>query len=552
MTTDAPQGATWREWLALAVLMVPLLMAATDASVLFLALPSIAADLAPGSTQLLWILHVGEFLAVGFALTMGRFAERFGPRRVLVIGVAVYGVASLVAAYSPTPETLIGMRALLGIAAASLMPSIMSLTRAMFPIPQQFSIAVTVVMGGFSVGMALGPGLGGVLLDHFWWGAVFLINVPMAIVFLLGSRLLPGRTERGRGRVDLLSVVLSLAAIVSVVFGLQEIADIQASGSGDSLWPYISAVAVGLLLGALFVRRQLRIDEPLLDLRLFAIPAFSIPLIVITLIFLTNGGTDMLFAQFLQSVIGLPPGQAGLLLMLPAIASLVGAPLSPLLTARMRPAYGMIVGLVGTAIATGLLALFANSASPYVLIGLASAVAVAMAPVGIISTNLIVGSVSVPKAGSAQAVTDVGSGLGNALSLAFLGSMAAVIYRRALDSGAPENVSPDALNAAGESIGGAVATAEDLGGDSGAALLEAARSAFTLAVQSAFTIAAIALVVAAVIVLWKLRDTRLDGTQDDGTQNDGPGEDGAEPEGPTASPSHSHPVVEPEGAVLER
>lgn len=509
MATDTARRATWRAWLGLAVLTLPVLMTATDMTVLFLALPSIAADLEPGSTQMLWILHADAFLAVGFALTMGRLSERVGARRLLLVGVAVYGVASLAAAFSPTPEALIALRALLGIAAATLMPSIMVLLRLMFPNPRQFSVAVAVTMSAFAAGMAVGPPLGGALLELFWWGAAFLANVPVAVVVLLALPLLPAHRGEESGHVDMVSVVLSLAAIIAVVFGLQEIADTYAGGSAP-VWPYVVTVVVGLLLAALFVRRQLRLADPLLDLRLFATPAFTVSLLVLLLMLLALGGTDMLFAQFLQTARGLSPGHAGLLLIGPAVASIVGTALAPVLTRWMRPAYAMAGGLLAAAVGAAAMALLAGSAGLVVLVALVTVIQVALGPLFPLSTNLIVGSAPVERSGSAAAMADVGGGLGNALSLAFMGSLAAVVYRAALRGAAPEDLPDGAVSAAGESVGGATAVADGLSGAAGQELLEAAGAAFTLGVRSAYGVGAVLLVLVAVLALWRLRHARLD------------------------------------------
>ncbi len=329
--------ATWREWLGLVALMLPIFMISTDMGGLYLAMPSITADLTPSSTQMLWMLHIGEILTVGFLITMGRLADRIGRRRLLVIGVAVYGAASFIAAFSSTAWMLIVMRALLGVAAATITPSTMSLLRNMFPDPRQFSVAIAVSLSAFSAGGALGPSVGGFLVDHFWWGAAFLINVPVALVFLLGAFILPTYRDSKARSLDFVSVFLSLLALITTIFGLQEIAE-----NGFHIL-YVSAVAIGLIFGIVFVRRQLHLKEPLLDLRMFRAPAFSVSLLALLLILLVNGGTYMLFTQHLQIVLGLSPTHAGLMLLVPTGLSVVGTLLAPTLTRWMRPAYAMAV-----------------------------------------------------------------------------------------------------------------------------------------------------------------------------------------------------------------
>ncbi|PSL00061.1 DHA2 family multidrug resistance protein-like MFS transporter [Murinocardiopsis flavida] len=540
MTTTPPR-ATWREWLGLAVLTLPLLMTATDVSVLFLALPSMAADLAPGSTQLLWILHAGEFLAAGVVLTMGRLGDRIGRRRLLVTGSAVYGLASLTAAYSTSPEMLLIARTVLGLAAATLGPTIMGLLRTMFRDPKEFSVAIAVTMSAFSAGMALGPPLGGVLLEYFWWGSVFLMNIPAAVLLLLTAPLLPRGENEGVGRVDLVSVLLSMAGILAVVFGLQEIAD-KAGSSDASLWPYAGSVLAGLVLVVVFVRRQSRIAEPLVDLRLFAVPAFTFSLLTVMLMMLVLSGADMLFAQYLQAVLGLSPWHAGLLLIAPAAASVVGGMLPPVLDRWMRPSYAMAGGLFVAAAGAVAMALLVGHAGPYVLIAAATVVALGMGPLFTLSANLMFGAVPERQAGSAAAVNDVGGGLGSALSLAFLGSLSTVVYRMGLDRDAPDEAPEQAVAAAGESIGGATAVAEGLPDAVGRGLLEAAQSAFASGVQIGYAFGGGALVLVAALVLWGLHDARTDTmhTGDDLADPAGPA-DSADPAGPEDPEGSSDP-----------
>lgn len=518
--TDTPRRATWREWAGLAVLTLPLLMIATDMTVLFLALPSIAADLAPSSTQLLWTLHLGEFLAVGMVLTMGWLGARIGRRRLLVIAVSVYGLASLAAAFAGDPAVLIAMRAVMGVAAASLMPSITSLLRVMFTDPRQFSMAVAVVMSAFSAGMAVGPPLGGVLLEYFWWGSVFLVNVPVAAVLLLSVPLLPRMPgRRGQGRLDLASVALSLTAIISVIFGLQEIADRQAAAAGAPLWPYVVAVAAGLALGAVFVRRQLRLSDPLLDIRLFAAPAFSVSLGAMLLMLLAVGGVDMLLAQYLQSVLGLSPGRAGLLLIAPALVAIVGGILPPVLNRWVRPSAIMGGGLLSASAAAAAMVWAVGQRETVAIVLAAMLLAFSLGPLFTLGYNLIVVSAPLHRTGSATAMGDVAGGFGNALSLAFLGSLAAVVYRWGLGGAELSSEVPGAAReAAGESVGGAAAVARDLPEPAGAELLDAANAAYTTAVQTGYGFAAALMFPVGLGVLWLLRKVRLETADQFGDQ----------------------------------
>ncbi len=216
-------GAGRREWIGLAVLTLPTLLLALDESVLFLALPRLGSDLAPSSAQLLWIMDIYGFMIAGFLVTMGTLGDRIGRRRLLLLGAAGFGVASVVAAYSTSPEMLIVTRALLGIAGATLMPSTLALISNMFRDPQQRSLAIGGWMAAFTGGFMIGPLIGGTLLEHFWWGSVFLMGVPvMALLLAVGPVLLPEYRAAEAGRLDLVSVALSLAAILPVIYGLKQ------------------------------------------------------------------------------------------------------------------------------------------------------------------------------------------------------------------------------------------------------------------------------------------------------------------------------------------
>lgn len=510
---EAPARATWREWLGLAALMLPIFMLATDMTGLFLAMPSITADLTPSSTQMLWILHVGEFLTVGFLLTIGRLADRIGRRRLLVIGVAVYGIASTIAAFSTTAWMLIAVRAFLGVAAAMITPSAMSLLRNMFPDPKQFSVAIAVNLSAFSAGAALGPSIGGLLVDHFWWGAVFLINAPAALIFLLGAPLLPTYRDSKAGRPDLISVALSLFAIMTVIFGLQEIAE-----HGFHVH-YVSAVLLGLIVGIVFVRRQLHLQEPLLDLRMFRTSAFSVSLLALLLVLLVNGGAYMLFTQHLQTVLGLSPTQTGLLLVAPAVLSIVGTLLAPVLTRWMRPAYAMASGLTVAVGGAALIVLTANEAGAAILITGVSIFMLGVGPIMTISSELMISSVPKERAGSASAMQDVGTGLGNAVGIAFIGSLAMIIYRGSLANSIPQGVPAEAINTAMGSVGAAIAVAGQLSDTLGAEMLQAIQTSFTFAIQISYAIAALGLIMVAMMVVWKLRHVRNGASEDSDLQD---------------------------------
>src|ERR687887_1707486 len=289
-----------REWLGLAVIALPCLVYAMDLTVLNLAVPHLSADLRPSSAQLLWIVDIYGFLVAGLLVTMGTLGDRIGRRRLLLTGAAAFAIASLLAAYSRTAEQLIVARALLGVAGATLAPSTLSLIRTMFADPRQRTIAIGVWISSFSAGGAVGPLLGGVLLEWFWWGSVFLLAVPvMAVLLVLGPLLLPEFRDPQAGRLDLLSAGMSLAAVLAVIWGLKQLAQ-DGPGSLPAL-----AILAGLALGVVFVRRQHTLADPLLDLRLFRVPAFSTALATNMRRFFLGFGALLFIAQFLQLVLGL-------------------------------------------------------------------------------------------------------------------------------------------------------------------------------------------------------------------------------------------------------
>ncbi|HZA24129.1 MAG TPA: MFS transporter, partial [Dehalococcoidia bacterium] len=319
-----PPRATRREWIGLAVLAIACVLYTMDLTVLHLAVPSLSADLQPSSAQLLWIIDIYGFLVAGSLITMGTLGDRIGRRKLLLIGGAAFGVASTLAAFSTSAEMLIAARALMGVTGATLAPSTLSLIFNMFLDPRQRSVAIGVWISGFSAGAAIGPVIGGVLLEFFWWGSVFLLALPvMALLLLLGPRLLPEFRDPQAGRLDLLSAGMSLAAILAVIYGLKATAQ-------DGLGPVPAlSILAGIGVGILFVRRQLTLADPLIDISLFRIPTFSVSLVTNVLSIFVALGYFLFVAQYLQLVLGLTPLQAGLWSLPSALGFIVGSNVAP-------------------------------------------------------------------------------------------------------------------------------------------------------------------------------------------------------------------------------
>jgi MFS transporter, DHA2 family, multidrug resistance protein len=501
--SEVARRAGRREWAGLAVLALACLLYAMDLTVLHLAVPSMSADLQPSSAQLLWITDVYGFMVAGFLITMGTLGDRIGRRRLLLAGAGAFGAVSVLAAFSTSAEMLIGARALLGIAGATLAPSTLSLIFAMFADPRQRQVAIGVWITSFSAGGAIGPVAGGVLLEHFWWGSVFLLAVPvMALLLVLGPRVLPEYRAPDAARLDLASAAMLLVAVLAVVFALKEVAQ-----DGPGWLPLLSLLA-GLAVGVVFVRRQLGLADPMIDLGLFRSRAFNAALSTNLVGIFIVVGYFIFVAQYLQLVLGLSPLQAGLWSLPSAAGLVVGSNLAPRLLRRVRPAWVIGAGLGLAAVGLGLLTRVGGSADLAILAGASAVVALGLAPVFTATTDLIVSSAPAERAGAASGVSETGAELGGALGIAILGSIGVAIYRGQLAATLPAQVPGQAAAAARATLGGAVGVAQQLPADLAAALLAAARAAFTMGLQVTAAISAVLAVgiaVGATVWLWGVR-----------------------------------------------
>ncbi|MFE0028274.1 MFS transporter [Amycolatopsis sp. NPDC059021] len=463
-----------REWLALAALALPTLLIALDMNVLGLAVPALSADLKPTGTQLLWINDIYGFLIAGFLITMGTLGDKIGRRRLLLIGGAAFGAASAVAAFSTSAEMLIAARAVLGVAGATLMPSTMSLIRNLFHDPAQRTVAISVWMTSFTAGSALGPLLGAVLLENFWWGSVFLLSVPVMVLLLVcGPILLPESRNDAAGGVDLASVALSLIGMLATVYGLKKFAE---TGFG---WPAAAAFAGGLLILHTFVRRQRALREPLLDLRLFADRGFTAAITVQTLAVFGVAGGFFFVAQYLQLVLGLSPLEAGLWTVPSTVAGIAGTMLAPAIVRRLRASVvlggGMLLAVAGFVLLTFTRP---DSGVAVVVTGFAL-LSFGFGPAMTVTTDLIMASAPPERAGAASALSETGSELGMALGIAVLGSIGTAVYRIGVREGTPHGVPPEPAAVAHDTLGGAVTVAAELPAGMASRLLAVARVAFT-------------------------------------------------------------------------
>lgn len=502
----APERAGVRAWLGLALLALPTLLLGLDLTLLHLALPALAVDLRPTSAQALWIVDAYGFMIAGFLVTMGTLGDRIGRRKLLMVGAAAFGVASVMAACSTSAPMLIAARALLGVAGATLMPSTLALISNLFTHPPQRALAIGVWATMFALGMAAGPVVGGLLLARYGWGAAFLVALPVVGLLLLTAPcLLPEYRAPQRGRLDLPSVALSLLALLPVIYGIKQAAK---GGLGASA---TLAILGGLACMWVFIRRQRRLSSPLIDLDLFANRAFSIALVVLLVGLVGVGGTMLLVTQYLQLVAGLSPWAAGLWMGPPALAMLVAGIAAPLLARRTRPGFVM-AGALGLS-AVGYLMLSQLDHGPHGIAWVTasfSLVYLGLGTLAALGTELVVGAVPADKAGSASALSETVQELGLALGIATLGSLATAIYRLRMGDPVGGPMSRHIQGAVSDSLAGAHSVAQALP----AGVLAQAQAAFVAGFNVAAATSAVGIAVLAVLAAITLRHIGAGGGTD--------------------------------------
>ena len=489
-------ATTRRQWAALAVLVLPVLLISIDMTVLSFALPAISEAMAPTGTQLLWIVDGYSLAIAGLLVTMGTLGDRYGARRMLLIGGAGFGVVSFAAAFADTATALIAARIALGVFGATLMPSTLSLLRSTFTDREQRRTAFAVWAGGFAAGGALGPIVGGWLLEHFWWGSVFLLNVPFMVALLVLVPLLVRErpTATTHGRIDVLSVVVSILALTALVYGIKTLAE-----HGVETTP-VATIALGLGLGVVFVRRQLTLADPLLDVDLFRLPVFRSS--VLANLMSICGMTGMLFAvsQYLQLVLGLRPLTAGLLLLPGAVVTFGSGLLAARLARRLRLdlliATGLLLGTLGYAI----MAFLGSGSGTGAALQLAIAFVVLCAGAGLAETltnDAILSAAPAERSGAASAISETAYEVGAVLGTTVLGSVLNAVYRSRIE--VPASASADQVSAARETLGGAVEVSAAL--PDGSVLLDSARTAFAHGLD-ATAVAGALLTAGAAFVVW--------------------------------------------------
>ncbi|MGK5173527.1 MFS transporter [Geodermatophilus sp. CPCC 205761] len=487
-----------RRWFALAVLALPVLLISIDMTVLGFAVPALTADLDPTATELLWIVDVYSFLLAGLLVLMGNIGDRIGRRRLLVAGAVAFGSASLVAAFATTPEMLIAARALLGLGGATLMPSTLALLRTVFPDATERRLAIAVWAAAFSGGTAIGPVAGGFLLEHFWWGSVFLVNTPVMVALVVGALLLLPESRNPRpGPFDLLSAVLSIAGVLPLVYALKTSAE---DGAG---LPVVLALATGVALLWTFVRRQRRLAEPLLDLRLFRHRAFTVAVTTNLLSVFALLGLMFFLPQYLMLVLGMSPVVAGLWMVPLAVATVAGALSAPRLARHVQLRWlvggGMALAAAGLGVGTAL----GVDGDRAVLVLASVLIGLGVGLAETLTNDVILATAPPERAGAAAAISETAYEFGGAMGTAVLGTVGLTAYAASLGD------LPGVPAAARETLGGATEVAAQLPPETAASLLAAAEEAFVVGMDLVLLLAAVLAAYVALQAVVLLRGTRV-------------------------------------------
>lgn len=487
--TEGAQRASTREWLGLVILLLPALLVSMDISILFIASPAISQELAPNAAEWLWMMDSYSLVVASLLVTMGSLADRIGRRRLLMVGAVAFGAASALLAFAPSPGLFITGRVLLGVGAATLAPSTLAIVRSIFADAAQRRKAVAAWTVAFTGGAVLGPVLGGLLLEQFDWGSVFLINLPvMALLLVAAPFLIPESKDPEGVGFDLVGALLSLGMLFGLIYAVKRFAE---HGSEPLAW---TGLAGGLLLLAGFLLRQRRAAHPLIDLALFRRPAFSGAVVANCLAALTMTGLGLLAFTHLQSVHEMSPLRASLVALPTFFSTALGATVGSVLAKNLRPGLIVAAGQLIAGAGMAFIALTASAESVWMFIGGYVVLTFGVGVVSTLSNGLILTTAPPERAGAAASISETAIHLGGTLGIAAFGTVSTAVYRRQMEeavSGVPE--------AAADSIAGAEAVAAQLSAAEAAGLMEEAMAAFSDSVGAVALSAAVVLLIAAVV-----------------------------------------------------
>jgi MFS transporter, DHA2 family, multidrug resistance protein len=495
-------NATKREWAGLGVVSLPCLLYAMDVTVLNLALPHITADLHATGPQMLWIIDIYGFVLAGLLITMGTLGDRVGRRRLLLIGAAAFGIASLLAATSNSVGMLIAARGLLGAAGATLAPSTLALVRHMFRDSQQRTVAIGVWTASFSIGVAIGPIIGGLLIEEFGWGAAFLIAVPaMLLLLVCGPLLLPECSNPRAPPMDVFGAAQAMTAVLLTIFGLKQVV-----ASGPE-WSAVASIAVGVVSGVAFIRRQNRIEHPLLEIRLLRSSSFALPLLAYSLGCFVSIGMWLFYTQYLQLVLGLSALEAGLWTLPSVVGVVMGSALAPAVARRLPVSHAMCGGLFLAAVGLAAIAQIDRHFAVEVLALGRAVVSLGTAVAFIPAINLMMSAVPRERAGEVSAISETGSEFGASFGVAVLGSIGIASYRATFTRDLPTTVglTHADVQVASETLGGSFIIAARLSEDSAEAVIEVAKSAFHDSLQLVAALGSALFVVLSIVIILLMR-----------------------------------------------
>jgi DHA2 family multidrug resistance protein-like MFS transporter len=502
LPAGSPSRGTPRDWLALALLMFPVLLVAVDNTALTFALPAIAGALNTSGVELLWVVDAYPLVLAGLLVAMGSLGDRIGRRRLLIIGSIGFAAVSAATAFAPSAGWLIAGRAALGFFGAMLMPSTLSLIRNIFPDPNRRRLAIAIWAAGFSGGAVLGPVFGGWLVEQFWWGAVLLVAVPIMLPLLvLGPAFIPESWDPSPGKVDVPSILLSLFTMAPVVYGIKEFAT---EGPGAAS---LGTIAFGVLMGTVFIRRQQRLPSPLLDLSLFRNRIFSMAIAANILALFSFNGFILFLAQHLQLIEGMSPSAAGMA-MIPALLATIIAGLAAVPAVRkIRPGFVVAAGLAMSAAGYSLVTFGSHAGGPSLLLAALLVLALGVGTAETISNDLILGSAPAEKSGAAAAISETGYEVGALLGTAILGSILTASYQHnlRLPAGIAEAAPASGTVHAGETLAGAMELAARLPQPLADAVRQAAAAAFDSGVHITAAIGLVLMAAAAVLAAVVLR-----------------------------------------------